>query len=44
MKAIQDRVSDRIMEQGYNLMDKFLDASDMYTFMEENDMAKNGNN
>ena len=44
IKNIMDRVRDRIIEMGYNTGDIFFDASNMYTFMEENSMAKKGHN
>ena len=31
-------------EMGYDFSNIFFDASNMYTFMEENDMAKKGHN
>jgi len=44
MKQIQDRIRNRIIEMGYDFTSMFVDASNMYTFMEENDMAKKGHN
>ncbi len=40
MKRIQDSMRDKIIELGYDFKNIFFDASNMYTFMEENDMAK----
>jgi transposase len=44
MKHIQDRIRDKVMGLGYDFSNIFTDASKMYTFMEENDMAKKGHN
>ncbi len=44
IKRIQDNIRDRIMEMGYDFSNIFFDASNMYTFMEENDMARKGHN
>ena len=44
IKRIQDHIRDRIMEMGYDVRNIFFDASNMYTFMEENDMARKGHN
>ncbi len=44
IKHIQDNIRDRIMEMGYDFSNMFVDASNMYTFMEENDMARKGHN
>ena len=44
MKDIQDSIRDKVMEMGYDFSNIFFDASNMYTFMEENDMAKKGHN
>jgi transposase len=48
MKHIQDRIRNRIrnriIEIGYDFTNIFVDASNMYTFLEENDMAKRGHN
>jgi len=44
MKQIRDRIRNRIIEMGYDFTSMFVDASNMYTFMEENDMAKKGHN
>ena len=44
MKRIQDSMRDKIIELGYDFKNIFFDASNMYTFMEENDMAKKGHN
>ena len=44
IKHIQDSIRDRIMDMGYDFRNIFIDASNMYTFMEENDMAKKGHN
>ena len=44
IKHIQDNIRDRIMEMGYDYRNIFFDASNMYTFMEENDMARKGHN
>ena len=42
MKDIQDRIRDKVLVLGYDFRNLFVDASNMYTFMEENDMAKKG--
>ena len=42
IKHIQDNIRDRIMEMGYDTMNIFFDASNIYTFMEKNDMARKG--
>lgn len=39
IKRIQDNIRDRIIDMGYDFRNMFVDASNMYTFMEENDMA-----
>ena len=44
MKHIQDSIRDKVMGLGYDFSNIFIDASNMYTFMEENDMAKKGHN
>jgi transposase len=44
MKHIQDNIRNRIMEMGYDFRNIFFDASNMYTFMEENEIAKKGHN
>ena len=44
MKDIQISIRDKIMGMGYDFRNIFFDASNMYTFMEENDMAKKGHN
>ena len=44
IKRIQDSIRNRIMEMGYDFSNMFIDASNMYTFMEENDMARKGHN
>ena len=44
MKDIQDSIRDKVMGMGYDFSNIFFDASNMYTFMEENDMAKKGHN
>ncbi len=43
-RNIMDSVRDRIIERGYDTTNIFFDASNMYTFMEENSMAKKGHN
>jgi transposase len=43
-KRIQYDIRDRIMELGYGSRNIFVDASNMYTFMEENYMALNWHN
>lgn len=44
IKTIMDSIRDRITEMGYDSTNMFVDASNMYTFMEENDMARKGHN
>ena len=44
IKHIQDNIRDRIMEMGYDTRNIFFDASNMYTFIEDNDMARKGHN
>ncbi len=43
-KHIQDSIRDKVMGLGYDFSNIFIDASNRYTFMEENDMAKKGHN
>ena len=44
IKNIMDMTRDRITGMGYDLTNIFFDASNMYTFMEENSMAKKRHN
>ena len=44
MDAIMKAVRKKIIEMGYDFSRIFVDASNMYTFMEENDMARKGHN
>ncbi len=44
MKEIRRRIKDRLISLGYDFSKIFVDASNLYTFMEENDMAKKGHN
>ena len=44
MDAIMKAVREKIIEMGYDFSRIFVDASNMYTFMNENDMAKKGHN
>ena len=44
IKRIQDNIRNRIMEIGYDTRNIFFDASNMYTFIEDNDMARKGHN
>jgi len=44
MEEIRRRLKDRLISLGYDFSKIFVDASNLYTFMEENDMAKKGNN
>ena len=44
MKAIRDRTRDRLISLGYDHSKLFVDGSNFYTFMEENEMAKKGHN
>ncbi len=44
MKTIMDRIRNRLIALGYDLSRIFVDASNFYTFMEENGMAKKGHN
>ena len=43
-KIDEDRIRDKVMGLGYDFRNMFVDASNMYTFMEENDMTKRGHN
>ena len=44
MKAIKERIRDRLIALGYDNSRLFVDGSNFYTFMKENDMAKRGHN
>ena len=44
MKLIMKSVSEKVRAMGYDFSRIFVDASNMYTFMEENDMARKGHN
>jgi transposase len=44
MKLIMKSVSGKVRAMGYDFSRIFVDASNMYTFMDENDMAKRGHN
>ena len=44
MKTIMDGIRDKLATLGYDFTNMFVDASNMYTFMEENDMARKGHN
>ena len=44
MKTIMDRIRNRLIALGYDFSRIFVDASNFYTFMEENGMAKKGHN
>ncbi len=44
MKEIMDRLREKIISLGYDTSRIFVDASNFYTFMEKNDMAKRGHN
>ncbi|MGP6240449.1 hypothetical protein ACNF40_08625 [Cuniculiplasma sp. SKW4] len=44
MKQIKDRISDRLVEMKYDFTNVFFDASNMYTFMEENGMERKEHN
>ena len=44
MKRIMGRLRDKLEALGYDFSKIFVDASNMYTFMETNDMAKRGHN
>ena len=44
MKLIMKSVSEKVRAMGYDFSRIFVDASNMYTFMEENEMAKRGHN
>jgi hypothetical protein len=44
MKEIRRRIKDRLISLGYDFSKIFVDASNIYTFMEENAMSKRGNN
>jgi transposase len=44
MKAIKERIRDRLIELGYDRSKLFFDGSNFYTYMKENDMAKRGHN
>ena len=44
IEAIMKAVRERIIAIGYDFSRIFVDASNMYTFMEENDMARKGHN
>ena len=44
MKEIKTRIRDKLISLGYDHSHLFIDGSNFYTFMEENDMAKKGHN
>ena len=44
MVSIMKAVREKIIEMGYDFSRIFVDASNMYTFMDENEMAKKGHN
>ena len=44
MLSIMKAVREKIIEMGYDFSRIFVDASNMYTFMNENEMAKKGHN
>ena len=44
MKAIKERMRDRLISLGYDDSKLFVDGSNFYTYMEESDMAKKGHN
>ena len=44
MKRVMGRLRDKLEALGYDFSKIFVDASNMYTFMETNDMAKRGHN
>jgi transposase len=44
MVSIMKAVREKIIEMGYDFSRIFVDASNMYTFMNENEMAKKGHN
>ena len=44
MVSIMKAVREKIIEMGYDFSRIFVDASNMYTFMNENDMARKGHN
>ena len=44
LKVGLKHIVDKVMGLGYDFSNIFIDASNMYTFMEENDMAKKGHN
>jgi len=44
MEEIRRRTKDRLNSLGYDFSKIFVDASNLYTFMQKNDMAKKGHN
>ncbi|EQD26269.1 transposase IS4 family protein [mine drainage metagenome] len=44
MKKIKDQIREKLISLGYDDSRLFVDGSNFYTFMEENDMAKRGHN
>lgn len=44
MKYLMDHVKETLISMGYDFKNIFFDASNMYAFMGENDMAKKGHN
>lgn len=44
IKNIKDKIRERLISLGYDHSKLFVDGSNFYTFMEENDMAKKGHN
>jgi transposase len=44
MREIRRRIKDRLISLGYYFSKIFVDSSNLYIFMQENDMAKKGHN
>ncbi len=44
MKNVLDRIKERLLSLGYDSSRIFIDASNLFTYMEENEMARKGHN
>ena len=44
MKLIRERIRERLISLGYDHSRLFVDGSNLYTFMQQNDMARKGHN
>lgn len=44
IKTIMDRIREKLISRSYDCSKIFVDASNLYTFMKKNDIAKKGHN